>query len=108
MGQHYHVRSGMGGGYLPDSSYRIDGLRAARAAMRDDVERVRFDDSEDGYVWERSGPDAWVLRSKMVRVRDSDLNPRFAHRQYVPLHSHNLGYYVKVVPCQETDCQDEE
>lgn len=90
MKQHYHVNSGMGGGYILDS-YAVETKRDAIRAVAEEARRYR--ESE------------WDLPRKDRRVgHGSGVEGRFVFVR--PGDVYDLGYYFEWTgPCSETDCQ---
>lgn len=88
MRPHYHVISGMFGGYLPDESFYCATKRQALAVLR----------SERDYIDDVMRPNRTIMGAASRGVYT------WADRD----DPYDLGYYVEIVRCDDEACADEE
>jgi hypothetical protein len=95
MSRHYHVLTGMGGGYMPDGndfcSTRASAEDTAKWHADEWRERIATDDEKDP--------------TERYRI---DGNKRSGYVIGRPGNPHCLGHYIEIVACQEADCGEGE
>lgn len=88
--KHYHVISGMGGGYMPNSNEVYSTKAAAQDAAKwhaDEWRELIVDAAADGEKYRVQGN----KREGYVLTRDSP---------------YDLGEYIEIIECTEEGCED--
>src|SRR5947207_14161765 len=97
MTKHYHVLTGMGGGYLPNGNDICSTKQSAQDTAMDHANEWRDQIATDNTV--ETDP---VERYQITG------NKRDGYWITRPNNPHCLGYYVEIVECHDDDCHDEE
>ena len=94
MAKHYHVMSGMGGGYTPN---RVDTFSSRRAA-----ERYAADTAREWEDQEYQHDDPADRRAKSGSARSGG----YVFQRDDP---YDLGEYINIDgPCHETECEEDD
>ena len=89
--KHYHVLTGMRGGYMPDDNAYCATLAEARQCAKSAADSYRDEWEDDKPIYRVSGN---MRDGYEVMPRDAD--------------EHTLGYYIQINECSEPDCSADE